>query len=152
MRSLGLDPTIIKVGNSYHIGVTVPDNNSTPSSGSGGSSVVAASFGTSANGVSSTVSPAVEAAITDFAVDLGQPLTHDAIAGAANVSAASSSDKLLLLDQALADIGAANSSSSSDASLVRSASSDIGADQSPELSDLALAAAFDNETDWRSAI
>jgi hypothetical protein len=77
---------------------------------------------------------------------------HAAEAGAspARLTAGVSDAKLLLLDQALADLSSHSGSEDHQDLAANIASDQAGNDM--DLADLALAAAFDNETDWRSAI
>jgi hypothetical protein len=85
-----------------------------------------------------------------FVLNASQPTKLAMFTAATNVSNSSSNANLLLLDLAIADFGGPSGSQSDDSLL---SVPDDGQPQTQEqLSDLALAAAFDNETDWRNAI
>jgi hypothetical protein len=116
-----------------------------PPAGSGGASTVADSV------ASSTIPSAVSQQVgLPFVLNASQPTKLAMFTAATNVSNSSSNANLLLLDLAIADFGGPSGSQSDDSLL---SVPDDGQPQTQEqLSDLALAAAFDNETDWRNAI
>jgi hypothetical protein len=154
MRSLGLNPVVVKVGNAYHIGLGAAAGDAalavSPSSGSGSTSNLASNpAGSTAPAVAaSPVSPALGLVVPQIGTSFSPPATAD-LATPAPGAAATSKANLLLLDQALTDLGAPKVDQPDD---LESLVSDAQSDSQVQASDLALAAVFDNDTDWRNAL
>jgi hypothetical protein len=115
------------------------------SSGASGSTVAAATS------VTSTPAQSVsQPLLVPFAEIASMRTSTSVIPATTTVAASTSNDSLLLLDQALAAFDSSGGGSQSDDDLL--SSPDDSQPEAQQLSDLALAAAFDNETDWRNAI
>jgi hypothetical protein len=148
IRRLGLTPTVVQVGNSYHIGVGISASDLASSL----SEVPApASTGAAAElvGVGTEIRATLDWAIPTFGAENLSRSATGSVIPAARTAAISSNANLLLLDQVLEHFGAPRSESSDEYKL---ASSDNDYSSQEQLGDLALAAVFDNETDWRNTI
>jgi hypothetical protein len=150
----GLDPTDVLAGKKTHIPVALDANNwGTQSGGSGiassGLSTTTPAVATDGAALATSSIPVFPSLQLTASVDTQ---TAAAVFASPVVLSSSASDaKLLLLDQALADLGGANAGDQGQIDPAAYIACDR-TENDRELSDLALAAAFDNDTDWRSAI
>jgi hypothetical protein len=161
INSWGITATAIHVGNNTRYVYSLDANNWGQAAQLGGGSVASIGLPTAGSNGATTptvgvsgptvsVANSLDLALMQFAPSISAQANESAFASSTDFSQSGSNKDLLLLDEALANLGVSHTFEHDDALL--SLSSDSQTESHDELSDLSLAAVFDNDTDWRNAI